>query len=495
MSRQPTAYTLHGERFRAPLNGRTHNQAHQQRYAIQGQGHQNLHHLQALQNLQTIQNLQNSPSSQGQHHYTQQQPQHLPASSLAPVSLSRQTMSPMMLSAPRSMYSNWGIGFDTDFGPQPILHQTSHAYGNGNGTGAGGEVNLNAAGLAFYERYGGVIGNGDGRTSNGTLVSAVPSEPRLDSAFAYCYDRGNGQYTRLIPADLLPELKDIPRMQNSSAGMIVLPQPMGIPPAGVASNTCPVVIKSPRNGTAQASDSIQSQIDNIVKSAPVRRPKIYCDKWVHEGVCAFTQQGCKYKHEMPFDRQTQHQLGLFHGLPAWWKKHQAELQRQRDVSEPASPTAPMSAKQSATPVAENSGERQGWRPETVKRNTSPLSSPTPSTTVSNNSPASPRLGFATGGIMSVKLSNLTRRGNGTANHPPRVEDKSSTQRVAFHPKTAKVPLTPTSACVWGPIGPPQRQTAGEVEVSRGRTQNGSRNGFTLLDSFEDEFLGGNEQRA
>lgn len=62
-----------------------------------------------------------------------------------------------------------------------------------------------------------------------------------------------------------------------------------------------------------------------------RRAKVYCDKWVHEGVCAFTQQGCKYKHEMPFDKVTQHQLGLFHGLPAWWKKHQAELARQRDA--------------------------------------------------------------------------------------------------------------------------------------------------------------------
>ena len=67
---------------------------------------------------------------------------------------------------------------------------------------------------------------------------------------------------------------------------------------------------------------------------PQRRPKVYCDKWVHEGVCAFTQQGCKYKHEMPFDKFTQHQLGLFHGYPAWWKKHQAELARQRDVAPP-----------------------------------------------------------------------------------------------------------------------------------------------------------------
>lgn len=55
--------------------------------------------------------------------------------------------------------------------------------------------------------------------------------------------------------------------------------------------------------------------------------KVYCDKWVHEGVCAFTQQGCKYKHEMPADRATQHQLGLFLGYPAWWKRRQGELAR------------------------------------------------------------------------------------------------------------------------------------------------------------------------
>lgn len=79
----------------------------------------------------------------------------------------------------------------------------------------------------------------------------------------------------------------------------------------------------------------QKRIDHIVASSPVppKKPKIYCDKWVHEGVCAFTQQGCKYKHEMPLDKATQHSLGLFHGLPTWWKKQQAELQRQQQKQE------------------------------------------------------------------------------------------------------------------------------------------------------------------
>jgi hypothetical protein len=53
----------------------------------------------------------------------------------------------------------------------------------------------------------------------------------LDRSHAYCYDRGNGQYTPLIPADLLPfaVLGTVPRLQQGSDGMIVLPAPRGQP--------------------------------------------------------------------------------------------------------------------------------------------------------------------------------------------------------------------------------------------------------------------------
>ncbi|ORY65414.1 uncharacterized protein BCR38DRAFT_484838 [Pseudomassariella vexata] len=257
---------------------------------------------------------------------------------------------------------------------------------------------------------------------------------QLDATYAYCYDRGNGRYTRLIPADTLPPLRDVPATQYGCSGMVVLPQPRALSPNGRSSNTDHVPLRTPPATPSTPADNIQvstplrartlpppsnsnalpeqqsigslfsphprayptpsalyqsspyqntlgtttlgclqmqtnnpcatqSRIDTIVASTPPtpthahhpsmaastatppsrlantntpsgipqRRPKIYCDKWVHEGVCAFTQQGCKYKHEMPFDKFTQHQLGLFHGLPAWWKKHQAELARQRDV--------------------------------------------------------------------------------------------------------------------------------------------------------------------
>jgi hypothetical protein len=93
------------------------------------------------------------------------------------------------------------------------------------------------------------------------------------------------------------------------------------------------------------------QIDSIIAQAalspvapelskPTRREKIYCDKWIHEGVCAFTQLGCKYKHEMPLDKATQLSLGLNHGLPVWYKRAQAVQVR----PEPQSTDSPSSAR-------------------------------------------------------------------------------------------------------------------------------------------------------
>lgn len=46
----------------------------------------------------------------------------------------------------------------------------------------------------------------------------------MDRAMSYCYGRGNGQYTRLVPVDMLPmDLRKIPRRVNTDEGMIGLP--------------------------------------------------------------------------------------------------------------------------------------------------------------------------------------------------------------------------------------------------------------------------------
>ncbi|KAI0186396.1 hypothetical protein EV127DRAFT_172987 [Xylaria flabelliformis] len=201
------------------------------------------------------------------------------------------------------------------------------------------------------------------------------SDAQLDGSFAYCYDRGNGQYTRLIPADMLPALHNIPALEQSCAGMLVVPQPRASPPNGHSSNTQPVSLRCVPSKPTTSANTIQSRIDNIVAATPQtpaylpghvgggpsllhntspnhRRVKVYCDKWVHEGVCAFTQQGCKYKHEMPEDQETQRMLGLFHGYPQWWKKRQADLSRPRDA--PPSET-PKNCGQNNSPGSKNQG--------------------------------------------------------------------------------------------------------------------------------------------
>ncbi len=63
-----------------------------------------------------------------------------------------------------------------------------------------------------------------------------------------------------------------------------------------------------------------------------RREKVYCDKWIHDGDCAFTQVGCKYLHTMPMDTETQVKLGLYHGLPRWYC---VRTQNWRQIKEPA----------------------------------------------------------------------------------------------------------------------------------------------------------------
>ncbi|KAF2432681.1 hypothetical protein EJ08DRAFT_108505 [Tothia fuscella] len=68
------------------------------------------------------------------------------------------------------------------------------------------------------------------------------------------------------------------------------------------------------------------------KSIAPTRKKTHCDKWIQTGTCAFSQQGCIFKHEMP-DPQT---LGKWFGstsIPIWYVKRtsQAYLQLQDGV--------------------------------------------------------------------------------------------------------------------------------------------------------------------
>ncbi|UKZ62080.1 uncharacterized protein TrAtP1_003338 [Trichoderma atroviride] len=151
----------------------------------------------------------------------------------------------------------------------------------------------------------------------------------VSDGYAYYLSRGDGQVTRLIPADVLPSLNEIPPRELEQRGMIVLPLPRGIRPSGTADVNYAVTVKaqaSPYHTPRRSLEVVQNQIDRIVATNPNvhKRNKVYCDMWIHEGRCAFTQTGCKFKHEMPLDEETQRTLGLFQGLPSWFKKQQEE---------------------------------------------------------------------------------------------------------------------------------------------------------------------------
>lgn len=54
-----------------------------------------------------------------------------------------------------------------------------------------------------------------------------------------------------------------------------------------------------------------------VRKIPRRRgKKVYCTHWLSKGNCAYMQQGCIYKHEIPRDQETWESLG-FHTIPGW----------------------------------------------------------------------------------------------------------------------------------------------------------------------------------
>ncbi|RKF81413.1 putative c-x8-c-x5-c-x3-h type zinc finger protein [Golovinomyces cichoracearum] len=143
-----------------------------------------------------------------------------------------------------------------------------------------------------------------------------PSEAQLDLAFAYGIRRSDGRVTRLVRADFLntPYMNpQIPPWQPEE-GLIVLPEPRQLSPDR-RKGYDPLITQQ-----LQIDTIVNTGLNNGVTVAPRRRQKIYCDKWVHEGVCAFTQIGCKFKHEMPSDKATQISLGLNHGYPSWYRR-------------------------------------------------------------------------------------------------------------------------------------------------------------------------------
>ncbi|TPX15667.1 uncharacterized protein E0L32_000001, partial [Thyridium curvatum] len=78
-------------------------------------------------------------------------------------------------------------------------------------------------------------------------VRVVVNQDILDNSYAFFLDRGNGQVTRLIPADMLPPLRDIRATEPAAAGMAILCQPSGRPPRGEPAISSPVQLQNLQN--------------------------------------------------------------------------------------------------------------------------------------------------------------------------------------------------------------------------------------------------------
>ena len=52
-------------------------------------------------------------------------------------------------------------------------------------------------------------------------------------------------------------------------------------------------------------------------AAKIANHKKYCTYWIQKGECNYMQTGCKYKHEMPVDKETLQNCG-FRGIPRWF---------------------------------------------------------------------------------------------------------------------------------------------------------------------------------
>lgn len=75
------------------------------------------------------------------------------------------------------------------------------------------------------------------------IASQAPAAGAVSDGYAYYLNRGNGELTRLVPADMLPALNEIPPREPERRGMVVLPPLRGVPPKGMADMSQTVTVK------------------------------------------------------------------------------------------------------------------------------------------------------------------------------------------------------------------------------------------------------------
>jgi len=107
-------------------------------------------------------------------------------------------------------------------------HQTSQATPAGSGThdctkDLDGDVTSLPSYRAMTKTNGYQYSHSNDYGPNPRTVPAISRGSNTLSEFQpYFLDRGNGQFTRLIPADMLPPLNEVPAREASVVGKVVL---------------------------------------------------------------------------------------------------------------------------------------------------------------------------------------------------------------------------------------------------------------------------------
>ena len=73
--------------------------------------------------------------------------------------------------------------------------------------------------------------------------------------------------------------------------------------------------------TSDAKAAESTQTATSIADAGDRGPKKkYCSHWILNGVCAYMQVGCRYKHEIPLDKETRTLIVGGAKIPAWFRE-------------------------------------------------------------------------------------------------------------------------------------------------------------------------------
>lgn len=92
----------------------------------------------------------------------------------------------------------------------------------------------------------------------------------------------------------------------------------------------PIIAEAPPSKPARPEEQVKT-----FKPTPRKGEKVYCTHWITKGECSFSQQGCKFKHEMPDLETLCHITGKL-SYPKWWFESKARMQRNAPAPAPDS---------------------------------------------------------------------------------------------------------------------------------------------------------------